>query len=274
MHSEEDAKITNPFEIYKMLPKTNCGECSLPNCLAFSAAIIKGQRKLSQCPSLSPAAKEQLQGRIGLREDFRRIRTEDLETLKKQVTTVDLRSKADLLGAQMVSGRLAIKSLGKNFFIDGHGNVASECHTHAWMVLPLLSYLLQSSGEDVAGRWVPFRELRDGSPMNALFVQRGEKPLKKLIDTNSELLEDLMSIFSGVRADNNLFASDIALSLYPLPKVPILICYWHPEGDLESELNIFFDASATEHLKIEAVFSLGVGLVMMFEKIARKHGYI
>jgi hypothetical protein len=63
----------------------------------------------------------------------------------------------------------------------------------------------------------------------------------------------------------------MALSLYPLPKVPILICYWHAEGDMDSDLNIFFDVSAEKHLKIESIFSLGVGLVMMFEKIARKH---
>jgi hypothetical protein len=40
---------------------------------------------------------------------------------------------------------------------------------------------------------------------------------------------------------------------------------------MDSDLTIFFDASAEKHLQIESLFSLGVGLVMMFEKIARKH---
>jgi hypothetical protein len=139
------------------------------------------------------------------------------------------------------------------------------------MTVPLLSYVAQSSGESVTGRWVPFRELKDGSPMHSLFMQRAEKPLKNLLDNNSELLEELISMFSGKRGDSSLFASDIALCLYPLPKVPILICYWRPDGDMDSDLTIFFDASADKHLKIESIFSLGVGLVMMFEKIARKH---
>jgi len=176
-----------------------------------------------------------------------------------------------LLGAQLISGKLAVKSLGKDFFIDANGDVTSECHTHVWLTAPLLSYIVHSSGENITGRWVPFRELKGGSPMNPLFVQRGENPLKKLIDSNSELLGDLISMFSGDRADNNLFSSDIALALYPLPKVPILICYWHPEGDMDSDLNIFFDTSAVKHLNIESIFSLGVGLVMMFEKIVQKH---
>jgi len=264
-------KITNPFDIYKVLPQTNCGECALPNCLAFAAAVIKGHKNPADCPYIKAEVKEQLLSRIGIREDFNRVRGEDLELLKSRISSIDLAAKAALLGAKIVSGKLAVKSLGKDFFIDTNGNVTSECHTHAWMTVPLLSYITQSGGEDITGRWVSFRELKDGSAMNSLFVQRGEKPLKKLIDSNSELLGDLISMFSGERADNNLFSSDLALSLYPLPKVPILICYWYPEGDMDSELNIFFDASAEKHLQIASIFSLGVGLVMMFEKIARKH---
>jgi hypothetical protein len=266
------AKINNPFEIYKLLPQTNCGECTLPNCLAFSAAVIKGQKKLDDCPYIKTANKEQLAGSIGIREEFNRVRDEDLAVLKSRVNDIDFARKAGLLGGRLISGRLAIKSLGKDFFIEANGNVTSECHTHVWMTVPLLSYIVQSSGEDINGRWVPFRELPAGAAMNPLFVQRGEKPLKKLLDSNSELLGDLLSMFSGQRADNNLFSSDIALTLYPLPKVPILICYWKPEGDMDSDLNIFFDASAPKHLQIESIFSLGVGLVMMFEKIAQKHG--
>jgi len=265
------AKITNPFEIYKLLPQTNCGDCALPNCLAFAAAVIKGGKKLADCPYIKTEDKDSLESRIGIREDFNRARGEDLDVLKGMVSDIDFSAKAELLGARLVSGKLAVKSLGKDFFIDTRGNVTSECHTHAWLAVPLLSYVLHSSGDRVTGNWVPFRELRDGSPMNPLFIQRAEKPLKKLIDSNSQLLEDLISMFSGARADNNLFSSDIALSLYPLPKVPILICYWNPEGDMDSDLNIFFDASAEQHLKIESIFALGVGLVMMFDKIARKH---
>ena len=268
---ENMAKITNPFDIYRLLPQTNCGECSLPNCLAFSAAVIKSRKKLADCPYIKTENKEQLAGRIGIRKDFNRARGEDLEILKSRVRDIDFSKKAQLLGARLASGKLAVKSLGKDFFIDTNGNVTSECHTHIWMTVPLLSYVAQSTGEGVTGRWVPFRELKDGSPMHSLFMQRAEKPLKNLLDNNSELLEELISMFSGKRGDSSLFASDIALCLYPLPKVPILICYWRPDGDMDSDLTIFFDASADKHLKIESIFSLGVGLVMMFEKIARKH---
>ena len=41
---------------------------------------------------------------------------------------------------------------------------------------------------------------------------------------------------------------------------------------LESDLNIFFDANAAENLNIQAIYTLGAGLVIMFEKLALRHG--
>jgi len=51
-----------------------------------------------------------------------------------------------------------------------------------------------------------------------------------------------------------------------------MICYWKPEDDLASDLNIFFDSKAEENLNIESIFTLGTELVIMFEKLALRHG--
>ena len=77
-------------------------------------------------------------------------------------------------------------------------------------------------------------------------------------------------MFSGIKKES-MFASDISVTLYPMPKLPVLICYWKPEEDLGSKLGIYFDATADRHLAIESIFELSIGMVMMFEKIANKH---
>ena len=70
----------------------------------------------------------------------------------------------------------------------------------------------------------------------------------------------------------NHYESDISLVLHPLPKLPMLICYWKPEDGLESSLNLFFDKTASDNINVESVYSLGTGLVTMFEKVAKRHG--
>ena len=40
---------------------------------------------------------------------------------------------------------------------------------------------------------------------------------------------------------------------------------------LDSSLNLFFDVTAPDNLTLDGVYSLGVGLTTMFQKIARTH---
>jgi len=48
------------LEIYKKLPKTNCGDCGVPTCMAFAMKLAAGQAELSACPHVSPEAAEAL----------------------------------------------------------------------------------------------------------------------------------------------------------------------------------------------------------------------
>jgi acetyl-CoA decarbonylase/synthase complex subunit gamma len=48
------------IEIFKLLPKTNCGECGVPTCLAFAMNLAAGKAELSACPYVSDEAKEKL----------------------------------------------------------------------------------------------------------------------------------------------------------------------------------------------------------------------
>ncbi|MBS3758724.1 MAG: DUF3786 domain-containing protein, partial [Desulfobacterales bacterium] len=113
------------------------------------------------------------------------------------------------------------------------------------------------------------RELKEGSAWSGLFRQRCEKPLKQIADNDYDLFVDLLDVFNG-RSVEHLDA-DIARVFYVLPKVPIMVCYWPPEEDFESNLNIFFDKAAEDNLNLSSINALGSGLARMFEKLALKH---
>lgn len=48
------------LEIFKQLPKKNCGECGPPTCLAFAMALAAGKASLDTCPYVSDAARDNL----------------------------------------------------------------------------------------------------------------------------------------------------------------------------------------------------------------------
>ena len=41
------------IQIFKLLPKTNCGDCGVPTCLAFAMNLAASKVELAACPHVS-----------------------------------------------------------------------------------------------------------------------------------------------------------------------------------------------------------------------------
>ena len=257
------------LNVYKILPQTNCKKCLLPSCLAFAAAVVSGRKKLKDCPDLDHdiiaafSTKYQRSGYMAVDQ------AEFIDKLRKKMAAINLEAVAPLIGATVKDDTIIINSLGKDFVLDRQGDMTSECHIIPWVQAPLLSYITYKTHADITGNWISFREIRGGIEWQTLFTSRCEEPLRKLADDNPDLLTDLIDLFMGKAVD--WYEADIALILYPLPKIPVLICYQSPEADLESKLTIFFDECCSTNLHIKSIFTLCSGLVQMFTRIAEHH---
>jgi len=264
------AQPNNTVEILKLLDKSNCGKCNEPTCLAFAAAVARGQRALNECPGI----KEDVIRRFGAEPRDRKPPDRDTEEvlsqLKARLRTIDLAETAKRLNAPFKDGILTVKVCGKDFSVDSKGNFSSEIHIHSWLTLPVLNYVLEGEGTEPSGKWVPFRELKGGKEWARFFDHRCEKPMKKIADNYPDFFADMLHIFAGKQVGRQ-FDSDISLVLHPLPKVPILICYWRPEDGLESDFHLFFDQTAEDNLAVDSIYLLTTGLLIMFEKIALRH---
>ena len=49
-------------EVYKHLPRSNCGECGVPTCLAFAMKLVQKQVALEVCPRVTDEMKAALEG--------------------------------------------------------------------------------------------------------------------------------------------------------------------------------------------------------------------
>jgi ArsR family metal-binding transcriptional regulator len=55
----EKRTVVNLMQIYRLLPRTNCGECGRGTCMAFAAALKEGDTELTCCPVLVQPAHEE-----------------------------------------------------------------------------------------------------------------------------------------------------------------------------------------------------------------------
>ena len=48
------------LDIYKLLPRTNCGDCGVPTCLAFAMKVASKQTSIDECPHVTDEARDAL----------------------------------------------------------------------------------------------------------------------------------------------------------------------------------------------------------------------
>lgn len=262
----------NAMEIFRLLEKSNCRECGLPTCLAFAGAVLSGQKRMDECPRLSPEVLAQYGGDPGKPRTYDQNQEDFLEGLRRQAASHDLAAAAGRAGGRFSNGRLTLKVLGKNFSVDTSGKLHADIHVNPWVAVPFLKYVLHGRGLAPTGNWVSLRELRDGRERYPLFQKRCEESMKLVADSHPELFDHMVHTFGGKQVEKQ-FESDISVVLHPLPRIPMMVCYWQPEGRLASSLNVFFDDTADRNLDTESVFTLGTGMAMMFEKLALTHGF-
>lgn len=262
----------NAMEIFQLLDKSNCQECGRKTCLAFAGAVYLGQKSIQDCPRLTPEVIARVRGESRPFNPGEQNREDYMQQLVAAIQKTDLAAAARRIGARFEGGRLRIKILGKDFSVDKEGRLAADIHVNPWVVVPFLHYVLYGKGTPATGNWVSLRELADGKERYPLFQKRCEAAMQAVADTYPDLFRDMVHLFNGHKVARQ-FASDISVVLDPLPRVPIMVCYWRPEDGMASSLKVFFDATADQNLDIGALFTLGAGLAAMFEKIALRHGF-
>ncbi len=263
--------FANAMEVFRLLDRSNCRRCGEKTCMAFAGAVYRGVKPLSACPKLDA----ETCARYGAGKPPDQDGDEQvLSALLHQVRRLDPVETAARTGGTLSGGKIVLKVLGKDFGIDGDGGFSTDIHVNNWVVVPFLTYLLQCSGEQPSGTWIAYREINGGGRERyPLFQKRCEDVMKQVADTWPDLFDDIVHLFSGERVAAQ-FDADISVVLRPLPKVPVMICYWKPADGLASALNVFFDATVGKCLDAGAVFNLGAGLARMFEVLARRHGIV
>ena len=58
---EQPRVRASALEVFRSLPRTNCGECGEKTCMAFAVKLASGEVQLVECPSLDVLVREQLQ---------------------------------------------------------------------------------------------------------------------------------------------------------------------------------------------------------------------
>lgn len=262
----------NAMEVFAVLDKSNCRQCGEKTCLAFAGAVFLGDRRIQECPTIDPRSREKFGVEVAGVASADSEPDEYVGSLQSALVKCDYQEVAERISGQYRNEELIVAVLGKKFGIDKDGRFVTDLHVLPWVVIPVLNYMQHCKGLPITGNWISFREIDGGKEKYALFKKRGEDVFKHLADQYTDFFHDIVHMFSGQTVEKQ-FESDVSVVLYPLPLVPVMICYWKAEEGMGANLNLFFDSTVNDNLGLESAFFLGTGLAQMLEKIAEQHGF-
>ncbi|MBI5075396.1 MAG: DUF3786 domain-containing protein [Nitrospirae bacterium] len=251
----------NAIELYKRLPKKNCGRCSQKTCMPFALSVIKGDADLSECPLLIENEIRDLKGSI-TRADWQE---ELIQSLRLKIKDVDLSAITGDLGGDYRDGRLFMHCLGREFEIFPGGDIHAQSPITPWIRILLLHYINTHGKAGLSGKWVSFSELRSGMVKASSFLREVEDPIKELFESSPERVSAALIRLGAKQTDD--FPTPNAWSLFLLPKVPVVILYWPGEDEFPATAKILFDQTADKFLDVESLMFLLEGFVKNIERV-------
>ncbi|MBF0516553.1 MAG: DUF3786 domain-containing protein [Nitrospirae bacterium] len=251
----------NPIEIYKELPKTNCGQCGQRTCMAFAIVVSKGDQQITGCPYLDNEKAQRIAASI-VTVDWRE---NIIKSLKDDIRDVDLKAVAADLGAEVLATGIGIRSLGRDFILGDDREITSDGKVTPWEKILLLIYVKTGGKGHPTGNWISFGQLRGGGVKVEAIKKEFEEPMSKLFDKSHDEAVAALEALGAVKATGH--PSELAWSCQLMPKIPILVLYWPADAEFPARFKSLFDDSADKFLDVESIVFLCEGFVKRISQI-------
>lgn len=266
MKDEWREKLTGrltPIDLYKLTPKTNCGECGFPACLAFATQVIVGQADIEACPylvkeDLGPFRAQllgQQQAGIGMkREGFEKA----LEYLRGRLRECDFEGVAASIGAsyRQANGEAALefRYFDRQVVATREGvRDAVDEELNPWEKIFIYNYIIDGAVEP-SGVWVGMESLPNSvSKVKSLRTHCEARLAGEYGENPSKLPEIVAAI--GREISSDMGNADFAAEFQILPKLSMRILWWAEDLDegFESQVKFLFDSKVLETLDLESL---------------------
>lgn len=253
-----------PLDIYKVTPKTNCGECGQPTCLAFATQAVVGEVPLSACSHMEEGVRRELQQRLARqldqgigrkRESFEKT----LEFLRESLTLWLNPNNAAALGASWTLEAEGKPAVRFPYLDDEVVVFQDDVHSikgralSPWEKIFLYNYVIGGAVEP-SGRWVGMESLPNSVSKIKSLRAHCEEPLAKAFPQDRELLRRCAGpLFEELSShmDHVGWAGECRL----LPRVRLRLLWW--PGDEEEgfapQVKFLFDARVLDVLDLESL---------------------
>jgi hypothetical protein len=248
-------------EIYKLLPKTNCGACGMPACFGFAAKVAAHMASIADCPNLSAAAKETvLAGEAGRRDSPGTVYEQTLEALRPKIKALDFHKVAALFGATTTGpDSLSITFLNEKFIVTKE-KVLNESgkEPRPWISILIYNHLCMPDPPAPSGEWITFSAVPAAHAKDKAWAGHVEDEIARHFSGDIAGLCAACEMMGGKKAGAK-GGHDAAYEFRFFPHYPALLLFYDvvPEEDFPAQCKLLLDRNAPHYLDIESMVVLG-----------------
>lgn len=221
--------------------------------MAFAVQFLRRLVPSSECTEIDELTKKDIDAMLSAPGDWKERR---LQGLFKEISAINFSEVAGGIGASYENDSLKIRYMGKDVVVT-HSAFKEALTIEARLLI--LMYIKNAGRSPLTGKWVAFRDLKDGLIRAESFYEACEIPLAKMFGKDPD---GFLQKLSGIGAqDVSGFSAKHSLVIYPLPKIPFLVLLWPGDEEFEPDCKILFDSTVTEFIDVEALLYLGIALV-------------
>ncbi|HDH06077.1 MAG TPA: DUF3786 domain-containing protein [Nitrospirae bacterium] len=243
----------NPLDVYKKLPRSNCGRCAAGTCMSFAVQFLRRMVSSSECPELDEQSEKEIDAMLSDTGDWKEKR---LIELFKEVSRINFCDVAKNIGATGEEDVLKIRYMGKEVTLR-HTGFEDEMDIRDRLLI--LMYIKQAGKSRLSGKWVAFRDLKDGLLRAESFHGACEISLAKMFEHSKGGFLRRLSAMGAEEVEG--FPAEHSFVIYPLPKIPFLVLLRSGDEDFGADCKVLLDSTAAEFLDVEALLYLGMAFV-------------
>lgn len=267
----------------KVLPRTNCGDCGHPTCLAFASMVVSEKLSIADCPHLSQdtvdACTAELAGQYAEGKWTKRdLAADALEWARDRASSMDLKDLPARIGGELVTidGAPAVSLpyfTGDILIRDGVIEHPDGRPLGRWEQVFIFNHMAQGGSALPGGTWKALQEIPNTVSKIKSMRNGVEAPLVAGFTGRAPALRAALASLGGEPAADVAPGADVAMRLSPLPRVPVLVLFWDadPSEGFPAEAKLNFDATITEHLDIESILFLSERIAQLLT--GEDHGH-
>jgi hypothetical protein len=248
-------------EIYKLLPKTNCGKCGTTSCFGFAARLASRQASPEDCPAMTASAREALKRSDANRsESPGTVYEQALRSLQPKIQTLDLGKTAASFGAALAGpDSLELTFLNERYHITKE-KITDPLGAEPlpWISILIYNHLCMPDPPAPAGEWITFSSIPASHAKDKAWAGHVEDVIARHFTENVAGLrtacEKAGGLPSGISGSH-----DAAYEFRFFPHYPVLLLFYDAvaEENFPAQCKLLLDRTAPSYLDIESIVVLG-----------------